>query len=436
MSEWRLRLWLWLFTLASGLCVGQAEPVTLRLLVSLTPQEVATFRPALEKLDEEHPEWRVTLELVPQGGVVERINAQLAAGMLPDVVRVEGLFAQQWIRNSAFLDLSGRIGASGLDLEDFYPGPLEQFRFQEKLWGLPDTAAPDVVFYNKSMFDAAGLPYPDDTWTYEDMREAAKRLTLDSAGRNSSEAGFDPEAIVQWGWNSSLTFFWQRHLVQAFGADWCINEDCTLMDFTSPDVARAASWWASLVQEDHAALYDPYGGSQTGLPGDPFLAGQAAMGYNGFFAVGQLNDLGTIDYDVIQPFLAEDGKRYTPLSTNGYVISAGTEHPEEAWALIQALLEPEFLAETWGKPGHAVPARRSAASSIINAARAPANQEAILAAMAYGEVFKPFTSSAFETYGLTQDLFVKAMRGDLQVPDALDQIERLANEALARDREP
>ncbi len=117
-----------------------------------------------------------------------------------------------------------------------------------------------MVFYNKTMFDAAGLEYATDAWTYEDMREAAVQLTLDSAGRNPTDPDFDPENIVQWGWNGSLTFFWQRHLVRAFGADWCLNEDCSLMDFTSPEVVAAASWWASLVQEDRAALHDPYGG--------------------------------------------------------------------------------------------------------------------------------------------------------------------------------
>ena len=54
--------------------------------------------------------------------------------------------------------------------------------------------------------------------------------------------------------------------------------------------------------------------------------------------------------------------------------------------------------------------------------------------MDYGEVFKPYTSSAFEVYGKTADLFVKAMKGELSVQEALTQIEATANEILARDR--
>ena len=223
----------------------QAEPVTLRLEVSLTPQELETFQPAIEALDEAHPEWEIVLETTPQSGVVEKINTQLAGNSLPDVVRVQGLFAQQWIRQNAFLDLADRLDDQ-MDLDDFYAGPLEQFYWQDKLWGLPDTAAPDVVYYNKAMFDAAGLAYPTDAWTYDDMRQAAIQLTLDAEGRNPTDPDFDPDSIQQWGWNGGFSIFWQRHLVRPFGGELCANEDCTLMTFTSPETVAAAGWWAVL----------------------------------------------------------------------------------------------------------------------------------------------------------------------------------------------
>lgn len=413
---------------------GADAPVQLRLAVSLTPQELATFQAAVDALDAAHDEWEIVLEVIPQQSVAEKINTQLAANDLPDVVRSQGLLVQQWLRQGAFLDLTPLIAESKLDLTDFYAGPLAQFQWQEQTWGLPDTAAPDLLFYNKALFDAVGVAYPTDAWTFEDMRQAAIQLTLDDQGRNAADPAFEPTKIVQWGWNGGLTFFWQRHLVRGWGGDFCANADCTLMNFTAPATLEAVGWWVKLVTVDHATLYDPYGGSQTGIPGDPFLAGKAAMGYNGFFAVGQLNSSGAIDYDIAQPLLGADGKRYTPLSTNGYMIAANSEHPQEAWALVQALVEPTFLADTWGKPGHAVPARRAVAAAVINPDQAPQNQAAIVAAMDYGEVFKPYTSSAFAAYGKTAELFTKANKGELPVAEAMQQIEAAANEALAPDR--
>lgn len=414
-----------------------AEPVRLRLGVALTPQELVDFQEAVAVLDEAHPEYDIVLETAPQQGAAEKISTELAANNLPDVLRVGGLQVHQWLRQGAFLDLGPFIEESGLNLDDFFDGPLEQFMWQDSLWGLPDTAAPDVLFYNKTMFDSAGLAYPTDDWTFADVRAAAVQLTLDSEGRNSLDPDFDHQAIEQWGWNGSITYFWQRHLVQGWGADFCANDDCTLMNFTAPETIQAVEWWASFTHDDWATLFDPYGGSQTGIPGDPFIAGKAAMGYNGFFAVGQLNDAGNIDYDIAQPPRGiVTGERHTPLSTNGYVIAANSEHPEEAWALVMALTEPQFLAETWGAPGHSVPARISVADSVINRDHPPANQEAIVAAMAYGEVFKPYTASAFEVNAKTAALFQAAMSGEMDVTAALTEIETIANETLARDREP
>ncbi|MFO7546169.1 MAG: sugar ABC transporter substrate-binding protein [Trueperaceae bacterium] len=418
-----------------GLARAQ-DPVRLTLMVGMTPQELASFRPALEVLDAAHPEFVVELEPVPQASFAERANARLAAGTLPDVVRIEGLSAQRWIRRGAFLDLTRLDAFTDANQDDYFPGVLTPFQWNDTLWALPDTASPDVLFYNEAMFDAAGVAYPTDSWTFEDMREAAVLLTRDAAGNSPHDDGFDPTQIVQWGWNGSLTHYWQRHLIQAFGADWCADALCTTFSTTDPSVVRAAQWWADLVQVDHAGLHDPYSGAQTGIPGDPFLAGAAAMGYNGFFAVGQLNEIGTIDYDVAPPLLGSDGERHTPLSTNGYAIAATSRHPREAMALVMALTSPEFLAETWGRPGHAVPARRSAAASVIDRSRAPANQDAILVAMEVGEVFHPFTPSAFEAYGLSADLFGKMMRGDLPLEEALAEIERVLNDTLAGDRLP
>ena len=413
-----------------------AAPATLRLQVSLTPEELASFRPAVEALDAAHPEWVIQLETVPQGQEAERITADLARGAPADVIRVQGANVQQWIRRDAFIALDDRITAAGIDLAGYYPGPVDQFRFDGRLWGLPDTASPEIVFFNAGAFEAAGVATPDDTWTYEDMREAALALTVDGDGRHPGDEGFDPEAIEQWGWNGGITYFWQRSFIRALGGELCANDDCTEMRFTGPDNERAFEWWVGLVRDDHAALYDPYGGSQTGVPGDPFISGKAAMGSNGSFAIGQLNAAGTIEYDIVPPLLGADGERYTPLSTNGYVVAAQGTNQDAAWALVRELVAPEFLASTWGRPGHGVPAVRTAAQSILEAQDAPANRAAILEAMEVGEVFRPYTASAFAAYGAKVDLFTKMNTGELSLTDGLAQIEAAANEALAPDRVP
>jgi multiple sugar transport system substrate-binding protein len=143
-----------------------ATPITLRLGVSLTPQEAQSFQPAIDALEQAHPEWQIVLENTPQSGIIEKINTQLASNELPDIIRVQGLQAQQWIRQNAFYAVDDLIQESNLDLDEFYSGPLDHFLWENQLWGIPDTAAPDVVFYNKTMFYNAGLAYPTYNWSY------------------------------------------------------------------------------------------------------------------------------------------------------------------------------------------------------------------------------------------------------------------------------
>ena len=416
---------------ACGGAPASAGPVTLRLQVALTPPEMASFQPAIQALDDAHPEWVIQLEPIPQGSETERITTELAGGGLPDVLRIQGSLVQEWIRRSAFLDLTQRIADAHLDLADFYAGPLDQFRWQDKVWGLSDTASPEIVFYDKKVLADAGVEPPTDQWTVDDMRTAAIRLTVDNSGRHPGDAGFDPAHIERWGWNGGVTYYWQNAWIQDRGGELCANPDCTTMSFTDPADVAAFQWWVDLIQKDHATLYDPYGGSQTGVPGDPFISGKSAMGSNGTFAIGQLDAAGTIDYGMAAPLRGSDGVRRTPLSSSGYVVAATSTHPDQAWALVQALLDPTFLTKTWGEPGHAVPARRSASGSIPEKGR-----DAILAAMEVGQVFRPYTAGAGAAYSQTIDLFTQMNTGTLPIPEALAQIEAAANAALAADRTP
>lgn len=81
---------------------------------------------------------------------------------------------------------------------------------------MPTVGAPEIVFYKKQMFDAAKQPYPTDDWTFEDMRAAARKLTLDKNGRNADDPNFDAQNVVQWGWNNSPGYIWTNHLNTRF----------------------------------------------------------------------------------------------------------------------------------------------------------------------------------------------------------------------------
>jgi multiple sugar transport system substrate-binding protein len=413
---------------------GDDEEVTLRLGVSMTPQELEDFERGLDVIREAHPNWTIELEQTPQDGITAKINSQIAAEDLPDVQQVQGLFAQPWIRQGAFLDLTEFAAGQEFAVDDFWGGALEQFTYDGQLYAIPNTVAPDFVYFNLAMFEAAGLELPGDDWAYEELRELALQLTLDSSGRNATDSEFDPDSVVQWGLNVTPPNIWSNSYLAPWGGDTCANEECTEVQFSSPEIIEALEWWASLSSEDYAAPYDPYSGNQTGVPGDPFAAGLAAMGFNGYFLVGQLNATGEIEYDVRQPPAGPTGERAAALSTNGWTIAANSEHPDAAWQLIQELTSEAFLTEFWAQPGHGIPARQSVANAILNSNAPPTSQQAILDTLEYAEVFYPNTAGAFEAFSQTLEFFTAMMQGTISVEEGAAQIDEIANEILARDQ--
>jgi len=75
------------------------------------------------------------------------------------------------------LDLQPFVDDLYLPTSDFYPGTLDIFRHQDRLYGLPAEITPHLIFYDKNLFDQAGVPYPRIGWTWDDFEDAASRLT-------------------------------------------------------------------------------------------------------------------------------------------------------------------------------------------------------------------------------------------------------------------
>lgn len=409
------------------------EQVTLRLGTQMTAAELASFEEGLAQVREDHPEWNIVLEQTPQDAFPEKFNTQIASNTLPDIIQVGIQHAQQGISQGVLLDLSSLIEDEDVDTDDYWAGSLEGYLRDGVVYGIPLSASPNVLFYNKAMFDAAGVAYPTDDWTFDDLKAAAIQLTLDSNGATPADAAFDPENVVQWGLNAAPAHLYSSAYLRPFGGDPCLNSACTEMSFASPAVQEAMSWWVDLVANNHAAPYDPYSGNQTGVPGDPFVAGLAAMGFSGYFLVGQLNATGTIDYDIVQPPIGPAGVRSTEFSVHGFSIARNSEHAEEAFELLRVLTSSEFTSEYWAKPGHGVPAVKSGAESVLNPDAAPDNEQAIIDAMAYGAAFKPFSEGGFESYIKTVDIFTSVFKGETPLAEGMAEVDAIVAETLVRE---
>ncbi|MFH1367629.1 MAG: sugar ABC transporter substrate-binding protein [Elusimicrobiota bacterium] len=132
------------------------------------PTEIAGF-------EKENPGIKVELA---SGTGSNTIMVQIAGNLPPDIFTIyDPATLRIFMEKGALLDIGPYMKKYDVDVKDFWP-PLRTYMYSEgKMYGVAANCGPFVVFYNKDMFDAKGLKYPDASWTWKELLEAAQKLT-------------------------------------------------------------------------------------------------------------------------------------------------------------------------------------------------------------------------------------------------------------------
>jgi multiple sugar transport system substrate-binding protein len=170
---------------------------------------------------------QLIMVVVPYNSAKDIILTQIAAGNGPDVIGPVGWNGSMSLAGQ-FLDLTKQIAAIPDVTKDFEPALLKAFVTSAGVTeGLPFAVYPSAIFYNVDLFTQAGIDVPpakygakykldgkDVVWDWTTVKTVAQRLTVDAAGKNATEAGFDKTKIVQYGF--SFNFETQPSYVGAF----------------------------------------------------------------------------------------------------------------------------------------------------------------------------------------------------------------------------
>jgi multiple sugar transport system substrate-binding protein len=150
-------------------------------LVHFYVDQKELWKQLAEDFEKAHPEYDVTVEAVPFGVYTTKIQAAAATGSaLGDVVLIDDWFAQELFKRDYTIALD-EFFTRDLKESDFYTQFFTVWRKGNQaaspLMAMPACGGVTALFYNKDLFDAAGVSYPDSNWTYETLLEAAKKLT-------------------------------------------------------------------------------------------------------------------------------------------------------------------------------------------------------------------------------------------------------------------
>lgn len=142
-------------------------------------------------------EYEASHVYVPFADYEKQLTLGIASGELPDLVILDGCGMASFIQ----LGLFGDISDADINWDEYMEGPMESTMLDGKHYGIPFATNCTALYYNKDLFDAAGIDYPDENTTWDEFHEMAKALTKDgvsgfgNAATNTDEGTFQ---CLQW----------------------------------------------------------------------------------------------------------------------------------------------------------------------------------------------------------------------------------------------
>ena len=318
----------------------------------------------------------ITLTYEPGGSeganYQDQLKAEIAAGTAPDVFWIPGTDVADFATRGLILNAADLAASTdGFSVDDFYAGPMFHLTYNPEtgaagadsgaVWGLPRDVSTFALYLNMDLINEAGAPDPRELaangeWTWDaflDVAQKTRALGSDIYGYGAS-AWWGPYGV--WLNASGGGFF---------------TEDRSACALNTEESLAGLDFQRSLYQDYDVAT--PYGED----PEPTFRAGKVAMFQNGRWATPGVRTV-DFEWDVVQLPNGPSGTAGNWLFWGAYVINANTEHPEQAWALAQALT----TAQTQGKIsalGANIPSRVSQeALDAFLTFTPPANNQAFL----------------------------------------------------------
>ena len=250
------------------------------------------------------------------------LEAGATGGELPDVFWMHSNEAYRYMSNGILMDLTDRIASSEkLDMSQFPEDIKTLYQHEGKTYAIPKDVDTIALWYNKTMFDEAGIPYPDESWTWDDYYDAALKLTKEDGSQYGT--AMNP-TNNQDGW---------MNMVYSMGGK-VISDDKTRSGFDDPATLKAMEYLDKLIKNTmpSAATMSETGNDVL------FYSGKIAMLPFGSWMIAPIkeNEYVTANCDVaLLPKDAETGRRVSIYNGLGWAVSANTKSPEAAWQLVE-----------------------------------------------------------------------------------------------------
>jgi len=310
-------------------CAPAEDRLTLRLW---DPQVAAAYRTSLAAFTRSTG-IRVDVVVVPWADYFTQLRADVAAGTVDDVFWTNATGFRAYAAAGAIRPVSA--DQRSRQESTWQPAVVRQYSADGKLWGVPQITDPGIgLLYNAQLLRAAGLT-PDDigrlSWdpaaADDPLRQAARRLTLDDAGRHPGDAGFDAARTAQYGFGAADDL--NAVLLQFLAGNGAAWQDGDRFVFASPEGRAALGYVVDLMNREQvapsAADTDPPAGGSYLL--DQFTQGRLALFPTGAYNLANVRDGARFDWGIAP---LPRGPAGAISVTNGVILAASARSPHRA----------------------------------------------------------------------------------------------------------
>jgi multiple sugar transport system substrate-binding protein len=353
----------------------QGEQIELTLSTWGNDQHIAMYEELLEDFYAKYPHIKVNIESTPHADYQQKMSVLAAGRELPDVGWVAERMVPQFVENGILRDVTGITEKPDFHFADFYPSTLELWQHDGKLLGFPFSTPPMIMYYNKTIFEQAGVKTPNEhaaegTWTWEQFEQTARELSSGSGANRIYGANLWID------WTNFATVL--SHTWSAGGE--IFNEDMTAFQWNSPEGVETFRMLERMMFEDRSHI----------PPGEniPFETGRVGMFTFMYSYIANVRGIEDFEWD-IAPLPAGSHGTVPLLGQAGLVAFEGSRHPDEAMLLL------EFLASQRGIQAQSaffVPPRQSVLESdeFVNVPNNPPRESierALLDEMDNGRIY-------------------------------------------------
>lgn len=279
----------------------------------------------IAEFNKEYPNIKIETTITPFTQYWTKLRTQAEGNNLPDLFWMNGPNIELYASNDQLEPLDDIIEAGDVDLNNYPQALVDLYTVNDKHYGIPKDYDTIAIFYNKDLFDKAGVEYPTDDWTWDEFHE--KALAISEALKD--EGIYGAAAAFGNGHGS-----WYNTVLQAGG--FIIEDGKTGYD--SPEAVEGIQFWADLIADGSSPSLEQIADT---APNVMFENGKVAMTWQGTWIVTEfaekIPDLESVD---IAP-LPVNKRPASVIHGLATVVSANSPNKEAAKAFIKYLSSKE-----------------------------------------------------------------------------------------------